>query len=399
MFYERLKESVPSDSVWIMYSSEGNEPYFKKFISRKTIVPAVSLVSRNNIVLLVHSLDADNIEDFSGEKVIYSGRASIVTEINKSLQSMGMPKNIYLNYSDDMDAAVDILGHGTYKFLYKNIANFYEGEKKKVEFHSADSIIYSLIDKKTEEDIKYMSISAKRALEIIKDVFKEIKPGMTEKDIFNLFHKIFKNKPQYFKTYGIIDEEFAWEEDVCPIVLVGPNLTKGGHSSPSDRVLKPGYTVYCDFGVTICLEDGRKYASDLQRMGYVLKENEKTAPDDVKNVFDTLVNAISLGIKNCVPNKRGYEIDSIVRNYVINEGYPDYNHSTGHPVGETAHSPGTSLAPKGSGRSHLFLQDNGVYTIEPRVQIDNGGSIEEMVLVTKDGGKTLCERQNKLFLI
>ena len=187
MFYERLKESVPSDSVWIMYSSEGNEPYFKKFVSRKTIVPAVSLVSRNNIVLLVHSLDADNIEDFSGEKVIYSGRASIVTEINKSLQSMGMPKNIYLNYSDDMDAAVDILGHGTYKFLYKNIANFYEGEKKKVEFHSADSIIYSLIDKKTEEDIKYMSISAKRALEIIKDVFKEIKPGMTEKDIFNFF--------------------------------------------------------------------------------------------------------------------------------------------------------------------------------------------------------------------
>ena len=68
-------------------------------------------------------------------------------------------------------------------------------------------------------------------------------------------------------------------------------------------------------------------------------------------------------------------------------------------MGELAHSPGTSLSPKGHKRSSLNLQKNGVYTIAPRIQIEHGGSIEEMVLVTEDGGKTLCPRQDKIYLI
>lgn len=399
MLFSKIKKAVPHDSVWIMYSCEGSDPYFKKFISNKTIVPAVSFVNNNGITLLVHSLDEDNIKNFSGKKVVYDGKEPLRKEINEILMSIDMPQNIYLNYSDNMDAVTDVLGHGIYKFLCDNIADFYQNNSRPVKFHSADTIIYRLLEQKTEEDIKYMSICSNRALQIIKSVFKKIKTGMTEKHIFSLFHDVFKNKPAYFKTYGIVNEEFAWEEDVCPIVLVGPNLVKGGHSSPSDEALKPGYTVYCDFGVTIYLNDGRKYASDLQRMGYVLKPNEKTVPQQIKDVFDTLVTAISLGIKNCIPGKYGYEVDSIVRNYILSKGYPDYNHSTGHPVGQTAHSPGVSLAPKSSKRSHMRLQENGVYTIEPRIQINNGGSIEEMVLVTKNGGKTLCQPQQELFLI
>ena len=118
-----------------------------------------------------------------------------------------------------------------------------------------------------------------------------------------------------------------------------------------------------------------------------------------RKIFDTLHDAVSLGIKNSKPGVKGFEIDEIVRNKIIDSGYPNYNHATGHPVGELAHSPGTSLSPKGHKRSGLNLQENGVYTVEPRIQIENGGSIEEMVLVTEGGGKTLCPRQEKIYLI
>ena len=64
-----------------------------------------------------------------------------------------------------------------------------------------------------------------------------------------------------------------------------------------------------------------------------------------------------------------------------------------------AHNPGTSISPFGHKRSNLKLQENGVYTIEPRIQIENGGSIEEMILVSKKGTKTLCERQEKIYTI
>lgn len=397
---KRVKEALPDDNpVWIMYSSENSDPYFGKFITKKTTAPAVSLVSKENIVLLVHGLDADNIKNFGNSTIIYNKSSEISTEIKTFLRHLGFPSNIYLNYSDVMDTATDVLGHGTYQFLYNLIKEFYEKNGKNVYFHSADFIICTLMDKKSEEDIKYMKLSANRGLQIIEDVFKKIKPGVTEKEIFNIFHEKFNKKPDYFKSYGIVKEEFAWDKAGCPIVLVGSNLAKGGHSLPSERTLNPGDTIYFDFGVKLCLDDGRKYSSDLQRMGYVLKDGETHAPDNVQRVFDTLVEAISLGIENCEPQKRGYEIDSIVRNYIINKGYPNYNHSTGHPVGEMAHSPGTSIAPESSKRSHLFLQENGVYTIEPRIQMENGGSIEEMVVVGKSGGQTLCKQQKSLYLI
>ncbi len=47
----------------------------------------------------------------------------------------------------------------------------------------------------------------------------------------------------------------------------------------------------------------------------------------------------------------------------------------------------------------MIIQNHGVYTIEPRVTIINGGSIEEMVYVTENGGVSLSERQKDLYII
>jgi Xaa-Pro aminopeptidase len=96
----------------------------------------------------------------------------------------------------------------------------------------------------------------------------------------------------------------------------------------------------------------------------------------------------------------GYQVDESVRNHLISREYPNYNHSTWHPIGEKAHNPGTAISPSTNPRSHLYVQNHGVYTIEPRVPLPNGISIEEMVVVdTKQWNYTLCPRQTKLILI
>ena len=395
-----LDSILNSDSVWIMYDAENKDPYFAKFITGKTIVPAVSILSNNEKYLIVHSLDYENVKNFEGNVIIYSGENSLIGNVFKVLQKLKYPKNIYLNFSDKLDSQTDILGYGIFKFLRDNISSYYSESKKMVpNFLSADNIIYTLMDRKTDEDIKYMQIAAKRALQILETAFKKIRIGMTEKQIVNLVHNIFSQKPYYFKKFGIIKEEFSWEPELCPVVLIGPNLKKGGHSCAENYSLHRGETIYFDFGVKIFLKNGKKYSSDIQRMGYVLQKNEMRPPEDIQKVFDTLVTAIDMGIKNCLPTKKGYEIDKIVRSKITESGYPDYNHATGHPVGETAHSPGTSFSPKGHKRSSLFLQENAVYTIEPRIQIENGGSIEEMIWVTKNGGIPLCPQQKKLYII
>lgn len=56
-------------------------------------------------------------------------------------------------------------------------------------------------------------------------------------------------------------------------------------------------------------------------------------------------------------------------------------------------------SPNKTSKSNMMLQETGIYTIEPRIPIVNGCSVEEMILVTKDGGKPLCNRQEKIYLI
>ena len=389
-----------NSSAWIMYSAENCDPYFTKFISPKTIVPAVSIISKSKKILIVHSLDYENVKNFDGEIKLYTGESSLIESITNTLEKLNFPKKLFFNFSDRRDSQTDIIGYGTFRFLKDNIVAFYNklGFPTPA-FNSADEIIYALMDKKSDEDIKYLKIAANRALEILNMTFRKIKIGMTEKQIMSVVHHIFNNKPFYFKKYGIIKEEFSWEKELCPVVLVGPNLKKGGHSGAGDTVLKSGYTIYFDFGVKIHTKNGKKYSSDIQRMGYALRRNEKTPPESVQKVFETLVSAVKLGIDNLTPSKCGSDIDRLVRNYIIEQGYPDYNHATGHPVGENVHSPGTSLSPSGHKRSEMMLQENGVYTIEPRIQIENGGSIEEMVQVTKNGGVALCTPQKQLYLI
>lgn len=94
-----------------------------------------------------------------------------------------------------------------------------------------------------------------------------------------------------------------------------------------------------------------------------------------------------------------YQVDEAVRSVIREAGFPNYNHATGHPVAEVAHSPGTLIAPRDNPRGQKVIQPHGTYTIEPRCQVPNGGSIEEMVVATEDGGRPLCERQTELWIV
>jgi Xaa-Pro aminopeptidase len=137
----------------------------------------------------------------------------------------------------------------------------------------------------------------------------------------------------------------------------------------------------------------------MQRMGYLLKDDEDDAPDSVKNVFNTLVISIQKGIDKMKSGVKAYKIDEIVRGEILKNNYPDYPHATGHPVGKDVHGAGALISLKGSKRANLKLVETGIYTLEPRIDIENGGSIEEMILVTNSGAIPLCNTQKELYLI
>lgn len=385
---------------WIMYCDEHSDPYFAQFVTPKTVVPAIAAIGQERCFAIVHGLDADNVAGGKDLRVIrYQKENALWEKLGAAIERLGYPPTISLTYSTMGDAQVDVLGVGMYRVLTKKLREAYSNRKKKVRFTSAEELVYAVSDRKNESDIGKMRIAARRALEILESTFLHLRPGMSELEAVELVHTLSQKKPAYFRKVGVIVQDFAWEKEMCPVVLAGPNLQKGGHAIASKAIIKEGQTVYFDFGVQLTFQDGSKWASDIQRMGYVLRPGENQAPPEVSRMFQTLVNAIRLGMKAVRPGMKGYEVDKIVRAYVRKAGYPDYNHATGHAIGQSAHNPGTLLGPKDRRLSRLTVQPNGVYSMEPRIPIANGGSVEEMVLVTETGGSPLCRPQESLYLV
>jgi len=89
------KISIEKNSVWIMYCSEKSDPYFSKFVTDKTIVPAVAVLSNQKNFLIVHSLDYNNVNNFEGTVLQYSGENSLLNTIFETLKNLNYPSSVY----------------------------------------------------------------------------------------------------------------------------------------------------------------------------------------------------------------------------------------------------------------------------------------------------------------
>lgn len=389
--------------VWVMYNKEGNDKFFNQYIDTKFQTASIAILSPDKSYLVISILDQDNItKKLSEEFTIYTyqGEHELEAIIEEMIAKLKFPKEISLSYSSISDLNTDILTHGSYVEITKLLKKPYKKYAKKVRFSSAEKILYELGSRKTKKQIKRLKYLATLTNELLGKTFDVIKIGMSEKEIVSLTRQLTDDclmKIIKEKTEDIIGYDMAWTD--CPIVLLGENLAKGGHSLPSDKRLKKGDTIYFDFGIRVLFEDQEVLYTDMQRMGYALKINELEPPKQVKKVFQTLVNAIEDGTELLKPGVKGYKIDKLVRDQIIKAGYPEYHHATGHSVGLEVHDMGAVISKKGNKKANIELVENGVYTLEPRINIANGGSIEEMIQVTKFGGVFLCEPQTKLYLV
>jgi len=296
------------------------------------------------------------------------------------------------------DENTDIITHSSYVRIAKIFRELYKEAGRKFQIGSAEMNIYNILSKNNNVTISRLKSLANITDEILKLSFRSIKEFQTEIEISNNTKNITKTvMKKYNKKLKINSYDFAWK--ICPIVLVGKDLEKGGHAIPSNTKIKQGDTIYFDFGIKAEFNDGEILYTDMQRMGYLLKDKENMAPKAVQDVFDTLVSAIKLGVKAMKPGVKAYKIDKIVRGKIYGKYGIDYPHATGHPVGHEVHGAGALISIKSSKRANLPLVESGIYTLEPRVDIPNGGSIEEMVEVTENGGKPLCKMQEQIYLI
>ena len=191
----------------------------------------------------------------------------------------------------------------------------------------------------------------------------------------------------------------SWADSQCPGVSVDPNVPSGHMGIISTPIVK-GYLINIDYGVK---KDG--YCSDIQRMYYVLKDDEDDAPEEVKEAFYLVRDAIKAAKEFMRPGVTGFEVDQVARHMIVDMGYDSWNAALGHQVGHVTHDGGTILANRRPRYNKPELIDTplqvvNVFTIEPGVEVAAGSKgIEEDVVITENGTEYLVEPQRELILI
>jgi Xaa-Pro aminopeptidase len=330
---------------------------------------------------IVGNLDIEKIKRLDIFDEIFAYKGSPKDDLLKLLNRYSPPK-IAINYSIDSPTA-DGLTYGRYLKLMELL----EGTPFKDRLVTAEDIIAKLRGRKSPEEVRRIKKAIDITLAIYDKVATNVKPGMTEKEVAQFI-------TDERKKTGL---EPAWEEDHCPSVFAGPQET-GAHSGPTDKVLEPGHVFNTDFGVVY-----EKYCSDLQRTWYILKKGETNPPEEVMKGFNTIVKSIRLAFEALKPGVRGFDIDKISRDYIVSQGYKAFEHALGHQVGRSAHDGSALLGPDWDRYGKLPfipLEKGQVFTIEPRLYLEQGVvTIEEMVLITKDGAEWLSKPQKEIYLI
>jgi Xaa-Pro aminopeptidase len=279
------------------------------------------------------------------------------------------PAQIGLNYSTDNYTA-DGLTHG----LWLLLVDLLRGTPYASRLTSAAPLLGKLRARKSPTEVERIRRAVRTAEEVVAELDGALRVGLSERDVADFVHEAFRRR-------GVVP---AWGAEGCPIVNSGPE-SEPGHTRPNPNIrIAPGHLVHVDLGV---LQDG--YCSDLQRMWYVRRPGESLPPEEVRRAYDTVVRAIEAAATVLRPGVRGREVDAAARRVVLEAGYPEYMHGTGHGLGRAVHDGGTLLGPpwpKYGQTPEGIVEVGNVFTLELGVTTSAGYvGLEEDVLVTPAG--------------
>jgi Xaa-Pro aminopeptidase len=246
-----------------------------------------------------------------------------------------------------------------------------------VELVNANELIAPMRMIKSDEELAVMQRGSDLTDQVFRNVLSRLKPGVSEYDVA---HEI----DYQFITLGA--EYTSFETGVF---FVAEDLSGGGKTTRSGgNTLHSGDSIMFDFGGLI---DG--YASDFGRSAVL---GEPSA--EFQRVHDTVIKAQADAMSAMVAGQcTAAEANRIARAVIADAGYDDgFTHRLGHGIGVTVHEP-----PFLDGVDQTVLRERMVFTVEPSIVYPGrfGNRIEDMVVVTQEGGKPMSQIERKLFVI
>jgi len=342
---------------------------------------AFLLTQRGDRIAIVGRFDKENVAGLGDWREVIPFDQGIGKPLLDTLRRLN-PQSIAINTSES-DPAADGLSHG----MWTTLLDILKGTPY-TRMISAEDIISALRGRKTATEISRVKGAVSDTEAIFDEITAYLRPGLTEIEIAEFTH-------ERMQARGLTT---AWDYDYCPVVDAGPE-SPVGHAAPTQLQTQRGRLLHIDFGVT-----KHGYVSDMQRTWYLLQEGETKPPAAAQRGFDAVRSAILAGADALRPGAKGWEVDRAARSTLINAGYPEYLHATGHHIGQTVHDGATVLGPRWEryGESINGLVEPGnIFTLELGVHVPDLGfvGLEEDVLVNDSGIEWLSKPQTELICV
>jgi Xaa-Pro aminopeptidase len=237
----------------------------------------------------------------------------------------------------------------------------------------AGHILARLRTCKDAQEITYMIAAQRIAEKALDEVLGIIRPGLTEKQVAaELVYRMYK--------YGGEANSFD------PIVVTGKK-TSMPHGVPGDEIIQEGDFVTMDFGT---MYGG--YCSDMTRTVAV-----GHATDEMKHVYETVLEAQLAGIAAARPAATGRSIDKAARDVITKAGFGQYfGHSFGHSLGLEIHE-----SPNASPANNQSMPAGTVISAEPGIYIPGqfGVRIEDVLWLRSGGAEVITKAPKSLLIL
>lgn len=248
----------------------------------------------------------------------------------------------------------------------------YEEIKTKVKSDtvSVTGVIEKLRAVKTPEEIHNLRIACQIADRAFERIIKDIKVGVTEKELASRLSHYMVMEGSDTKPYGNI--------------LISGKRTSLLHGIPSNKAIEYGDFVLMDYG---CGYKG--YLSDMTRTVVVGK-----ATPEQRKVYELEKNMENQAAKMMVAGaSASYVYEASVQAIKDTEYFQYHYTGIGHGIGLFVHE-----IPFMGPNSDFILKENNVVTIEPGIYIPNWGGvrIEDQLLIKKGGNESLTGSTREL---
>ena len=332
---------------------------------KKRSISSLLVTNESNVTYLSGFTGSDSLLFITGDSQFFLTDSRYTEEAKGSVKGFTIVEVSSSTYDTIGNIArknnIKNIGFESMNLPYE-VARTLEGHVGKAKLMPVKNIVERLRAVKDKEEIARIKRSVQLAKGVLKNIIKEIRPGVAESDLSCQIECEFMHK--------------GAKAGFQSIVACGRNSSKP-HAHPTDEKVSKNDVVMIDIGCSL-----NSYNSDMTRMVLVGKVKDK-----IKEIYSIVKTAQEKALEMIRPGRKISEVDRAGRQYIADKGYGKFfGHSMGHGIGLDVHE-----EPSVSRRSGDNLLPGMVFTVEPAIYIPGLGGvrIEDMVLVTDKGYEIL----------